>query len=115
MPTFIDIEPALLRWQAEHNERLTYEELAKRAEISIAALYRMKSGAMIAPDLRKINQLCKVLECEPGDIIRREETGRHSELSKLDVEYLEIKRELERDARKHASQSRRESYKSRNS
>ena len=114
MPTYIDIEPALLRWQAEHNERLTYEELAKRANISIAALYRMKSGDMIAPDLRKINKLCKVLECEPGDIIKREQTGTHSEISKLEVEYLEIKRELEREARKRASSERRESYKSRN-
>lgn len=96
MPTYIDIEPAVLKWQAKHNQRLTYDELAQRAGISIAALYRIKSGDMIAPDLRKINQLCKVLECEPGDLIVREQTGPSSEATKLEVEHQEIKRELDK-------------------
>ena len=74
MPTYIDIEPALLRWQAKHGRRMTNEELAELAGISIAALYRMKSGEMSRPDLSKINELCKVLECEPGEIIKRENT-----------------------------------------
>ncbi|MDQ7026054.1 MAG: helix-turn-helix domain-containing protein [Anaerolineae bacterium] len=74
MPTYINIEPALLRWQAKHGKRMTNEELANRAGISIAALYRMKSGEMSRPDLSKINELCKVLECEPGEIIKRENT-----------------------------------------
>jgi DNA-binding Xre family transcriptional regulator len=74
MPTYIDIEPALLRWQAKYGKRMTNEELAELAGISIAALYRMKSGEMSRPDLSKINELCKVLECEPGEIIKRENT-----------------------------------------
>lgn len=74
MPTYINIEPALLRWQAKHGKRMTNEELADLAGISIAALYRMKSGEMSRPDLSKINELCKVLECEPGEIIKRENT-----------------------------------------
>jgi len=96
MPTFIDIEPALLRWQAKHNRRMTYEQLAREAGISIAALYRMKSGDMIAPDLRKINRLCKVLECEPGDVIRREQTGDFNPVAQLEAEEAAAKRELER-------------------
>jgi len=103
MPTFIDIEPALLRWQAKHGQRLTYEELARRANISIAALYRMKSGDMIAPDLRKINQLCKVLECQPGEIIKREKTGPSNEITALEVEYREVKKKLERRMRQRRS------------
>jgi len=96
MPTFIDIEPALLRWQAKHGKRMTNEELAEAAGISIAALYRMKSGDMIAPDLRKINQICKVLECQPGEIIMREPTGKLDEISRLEVERLELLKEIER-------------------
>ena len=95
MPVYIDIEPALLKWQARHNERLTYEELAERAEISIAALYRIKSGRMIAPDLRKINALCKILECEPGDLIFREETGELDESTRLALEQQAILDEWE--------------------
>lgn len=94
MPTIINIEPAILRWQAKHNTRLTNEELAERAGISIAALYRIKSGEMIAPDLRKINEICKVLECEPGEIIVREPTSKLDEASALEVERLEILKEL---------------------
>lgn len=96
MPTYIDIEPALLRWQAKHKRRMTYEELARQAGISIAALYRMKSGDMIAPDLRKINQICKVLECEPGELFVRDQTGASDEITKLEVERREILNELER-------------------
>lgn len=100
MPTYVNLEPALLQWQARHNERMTYEELAERASISIAALYRIKSGNMITPDLRKINALCKVLECEPGDIIVRESTGPSDEVTKLEVERMEILNELQKKSQK---------------
>jgi len=102
MPTYIDIEPALLRWQHKHNQRITYEELAKRAGISIAALYRMKSGEMISPDLRKINALCKVLECEPGELIYRESTHEMSVVTELEVEHREIMHELDQKFKKNA-------------
>lgn len=95
MPTYINIEHILLKWQAKHGRRMTNEELAEKAGISIAALYRMKSGEMLQPDLRKINELCKVLECEPGDIIVREPTRPIDELTRLEVERLEILREIE--------------------
>lgn len=100
MPTYINIEPALLRWQAKHGQRLTNEELAERAGISIAALYRLKSGEMIAPDLRKINEICKVLECQPGEIIVREPTGPVDELTSLEVERIEILKEIEERIRR---------------
>lgn len=108
MPTYIDIEPALLQWQAKHGQRMTNEELADRAGISIAALYRMKSGDMIAPDLRKVNALCKVLECEPGDIIMREKTGPMDELTKLEVERMELLQELEEKIKRRRKRSNEE-------
>jgi len=102
MPTYVDLEPALLNWQARHQERMTYETLAKRAEISIAALYRIKSGNMITPDLRKINALCKVLECDPGDLIVRERTGLSDEATKLEVERREIINEMQAKTKKRS-------------
>lgn len=96
MPTYVNLEPALFRWQANHQERMTYETLAQRAGISIAALYRIKSGNMITPDLRKINALCKVLECEPGDLIVRDVTKPTNEVTKLEVERAEVLNELQR-------------------
>jgi DNA-binding Xre family transcriptional regulator len=107
MPTFIDIEPALLRWQAKYKRRMTYDELAAMAGISIAALYRMKSGDIITPDLRKINQLCKVLECEPGEIIVRDKTAELDGGTSLEVERQQVlqslSQEVDRKTRKKAS------------
>jgi len=100
MPTYVNLEPALLEWQARHKERMTYETLAERAGISIAALYRIKSGNMITPDLRKINALCKILECDPGDLIVRESTGPSNEATKLEVERMEILNEVQRKSKK---------------
>jgi DNA-binding Xre family transcriptional regulator len=94
MPTQIDLEPALLRWQAKHQRRLTYEELARMAGISIAALYRIKSGNTITPDLRKINAICKILECEPGDLIVRHQTGMSDENTRWEARRIEITDEI---------------------
>ena len=103
MPTYIDLEPAIFNWQAKHQQRLTLEELAKKAGISIAALYRIKSGNMLSPDLRKINAICKVLECTPGDLIVREVTGASDEVTKLEVERMEILNELKKKTKESKS------------
>jgi DNA-binding Xre family transcriptional regulator len=94
MPVYIDIEPALLQWQAKHSQRMTYEELAQRAEITIAALYRIKSRRMITPDLRKINAICKVLECEPGDLFRRDETSPFDDNAELEAQRQSVLHEF---------------------
>ena len=86
MPIVIDLDQAIFDWQARHGQRMTYAELAKQAGISIAALYRIKSGSMVRPDLRKINKICKVLECEPWELLMRIETGGKTlEETKLDL------------------------------
>jgi len=79
MPIVIDIDTPLLEWQAKHGERMTYTELAKRAGITLASLNRLKAGDTIQADLRKINEICKVLECTPADLILRRETERHDQ------------------------------------
>ena len=107
MPVYIDIEPALLRWQARHNARMTYEELAKRTGITIAALYRIKSGKMIAPDLRKINAICKVLECQPADLFFRDNTGELDDLS-FEIERHEILDEWQKRRRKPGAEDAQE-------
>jgi DNA-binding Xre family transcriptional regulator len=64
----IDIDTPLFKWQARHNERMTYVELARRAGITIPTFNRIKSGKCKNPDLRKIAKICEVLECDPSDI-----------------------------------------------
>ncbi len=74
MPVQINLDHAIIKWQVRHMQRMSYSELARRAGITIQTLNRLRSGETIAPDLRKINEICKVLECEPGEIIVRDET-----------------------------------------
>jgi DNA-binding Xre family transcriptional regulator len=74
MPIILDFEQAIFRWQARHGEKMTYAELAKRAGISKSTVYRLTSGQPTHLDLDKLNRICKVLECQPGDLLPRTDT-----------------------------------------
>jgi len=86
MPVIVDIDPALLKWQARHGQKMTYTELADRADITLAALNRLKNGINTHIDLEKINSICKVLECDPADLLIRQETTDYEELETRPLE-----------------------------
>ncbi len=65
----LNLDPAIFRWQARHGEKMTYAELAKLAGISEPTIYRLTSGQPTKLDLNKLNRICKVLECDPGDLL----------------------------------------------
>jgi DNA-binding Xre family transcriptional regulator len=75
MPIKFNLDPAIFRWQARHGEKLTYAELAKRAGISEPTIYRLTSGQPTKLDLEKLNRICKVLECEPAELLQRVDTA----------------------------------------
>lgn len=97
MPTQINLEQQILKWQLRHGKRLTDTELARQANITVAALHRLKSGDTIRADITKINALCKVFECEPGDIIVRYETKKNIQISKSthELEVLNLQKKLD--------------------
>mgnify|MGYP001476007318 CR=1 FL=1 len=84
MPIVFDVDRAIFQWQVRRGKRMTYAELARQAGISLPTLHRMKNGDMLKADLRKVNEICKVLECEPGDLFQRVETA-----DVITVEHLE--------------------------
>lgn len=89
MPLTIDLDAAIGKWQARHGERMTYTRLAEEAEITLASLNRLKNAAphtLMRIDARKINAICKVLECEPGDLIKRQETAGYTDATLDDIE-----------------------------
>jgi DNA-binding Xre family transcriptional regulator len=81
----LNFDPAIFRWQAQHGEKMTYAELAKRAQISEPTIYRLTSGQATKLDLRKLSKICKVLECNPGDLLEQIDTSllHNIELAKL--------------------------------
>ncbi|MEP7287993.1 MAG: helix-turn-helix transcriptional regulator [Chloroflexota bacterium] len=74
MPIKLNLDAAIFQWQAKHGEKMTYAELAKRARITEPTIYRLTSGQPTKLDLGKLNRICKVLECEPGDLLDRVDT-----------------------------------------
>ncbi len=74
MPIQLNFDRAIFRWQAKHGQKMTYAELAKRSKISEATIYRFTSSQPTKIDLRKLNRICKVLECEPADLLERVDT-----------------------------------------
>jgi DNA-binding Xre family transcriptional regulator len=105
MPIKIDFDRAILKWQAKHGRRITHEELATEAGMSIASYYRLKKGDSITPDLNKINALCKVLECELEDIMYREKTRETDEVMKLEVERAEVLNKIDKEVKRKMSLS----------
>jgi putative transcriptional regulator len=85
MPIKLNFDTAIYRWQAKHNRRMTYNELAKRAGISEPTIYRLTSGQPTKLDLAKLNRICKVLECDPGDLLERVDTGRASSFEEMEL------------------------------
>lgn len=89
MPIVIDLDAAIGEWQAKHSERMTYTRLAEEAGITLASLNRLKNTEphnLMRIDARKINAICKVLECEPGDLIKRQETADFTDSTLDDME-----------------------------
>ncbi len=67
----IDVQSNIFKWEAKYNKRMTYKRLSEAAGISLAALNRMKSGKAKRISLSNLEKVCKALECQPGDIVKR--------------------------------------------
>jgi putative transcriptional regulator len=61
----LDLEPIL-----EKRGRSFYW-LAKEAEINQSLMSRMRHGKVKGVTFKTLDSICTVLECEPGDIIKR--------------------------------------------
>lgn len=48
----------------------TFYWLAKQTGISHTTLWRLKKGKAFGMNLVTLEKMCRVLECEPGDILR---------------------------------------------
>ena len=57
------------RYRSHHNERITYEMLAKRTALSRATIKSMATRIGYNASLRTIAKLCKALDCQPADLL----------------------------------------------
>ncbi|MFA5970463.1 MAG: helix-turn-helix transcriptional regulator [Sphingomonas sp.] len=56
-----------------HQRRMTLTELAEAVDISLANLSILKTGKARAIRFSTLDAICRVLACQPGDILRFEE------------------------------------------
>ena len=63
MPVTIKLDELL------HARRMTLTELAERVDITLANLSILKTGKAKAIRFSTLEAICKVLECQPGDLL----------------------------------------------
>lgn len=66
MPIVVDIDVMLAR------RKMAVGELAERVGITPANLAVLKNGRAKAVRFTTLDALCEALECQPGDLLRRE-------------------------------------------
>ncbi len=57
-----------------HDNRMTLTELAERVDITIANLSVLKTGKAKAIRFSTLDAICRELNCQPGDLLGREES-----------------------------------------
>lgn len=63
MPVIIKLDDLL------QQRRMTLTELAERVDITLANLSILKTGKAKAIRFSTLEAICRVLECQPGDLI----------------------------------------------
>jgi putative transcriptional regulator len=63
MPIVVNLDVMLAR------RKMTLTELSERVNITIANLSILKSGKAKAVRFSTLEEICKVLECQPGDLL----------------------------------------------
>jgi putative transcriptional regulator len=60
-----------------HERRMTLTQLAEQADITLANLSILKTGKARAIRFSTLEAICKVLDCQPGDLLRVENEQNH--------------------------------------
>ena len=64
MPIVVDVDVMLAR------RKMAVGELAERVGVTPANIAVLKNGRAKAVRFSTLTQICRVLECQPGDILR---------------------------------------------
>jgi putative transcriptional regulator len=59
-----------------HDRRMTLTELAERIDITLANLSILKTGKARAIRFSTLEAICKVLKCQPGDLLQFQRDSR---------------------------------------
>jgi putative transcriptional regulator len=74
MPIVVNLDVMLAK------RKMSLTELSERVNITIANLSVLKSGKAKAIRFSTLEEICKVLECQPGDILEYMNEKEHRKL-----------------------------------
>jgi putative transcriptional regulator len=77
MPIVVNLDVMLAK------RKMTLTELSERVNITMAKLSVLKSSKARAIRFSTLEQICKVLECQPGDILEYMEEKEYKKLMGL--------------------------------
>jgi putative transcriptional regulator len=69
MPILVKLDEVL------YERRMTLTELAARIDITLANLSILKTGKARAIRFSTLDAICRVLECQPGDLLEHQPTA----------------------------------------
>lgn len=67
--------------QARLNKKLTQEKLAEQLDVSVAFLSRIERGSSLI-SLKRLNQICSILDVSEGEILNGVSKNSHSYLNR---------------------------------
>ncbi len=68
------------------DRRMSLTELSEKVGVTLANLSILKTGKAKAIRFSTLNALCRVLECQPGEILSFEASESDAELERADAE-----------------------------
>lgn len=74
MPIVVNLDVMLAR------RKMSLTELSERVDITIANMSILKSGKAKAIRFSTLEEICRVLDCQPGDILEYMDTKQYKKL-----------------------------------
>jgi putative transcriptional regulator len=74
MPIVVNLDVMLAR------RKMSLKELSERVGITVANMSILKSGKARAIRFSTLEEICKILECQPGDILEYMNDADHKKL-----------------------------------
>ena len=77
MPIVVNLDVMLAR------RKMTLTELSERIDITLANLSVLKSGKSRGVRFSTLDDICKVLDCQPGDLLQHVDEATYKKLFRM--------------------------------
>ena len=79
MPIVVNLDVMMAK------RKMSLNELSEKVDLTLANLSILKTGKAKAIRFSTLNALCRVLECQPGELLSYEPSAEDAELERADA------------------------------